>query len=192
VPTNRQPFSWPAYRQSVSPGRDAGGGYVTVTQVESQQICIGFFIEWSSMARGHCASGLRDAASVLRRLPRRQCRMAATFTPQIWAFSRSRTSRPDNSKARSTVQRGCMGPLSPSPLTAERPHTGAGSGIRTRTPFRADAFETSMSASSIIPACVFGLNMPWIEPTSESADSADWSTGAQEASGLPAAPGGSG
>src|SRR5580704_5056787 len=28
----------------------------------------------------------------------------------------------------------------------------AGSGIRTRTPFRADAFETSMSASSIIPA----------------------------------------
>ena len=29
---------------------------------------------------------------------------------------------------------------------------GAGSGIRTRTLFRADAFETSMSACSIIPA----------------------------------------
>jgi CheY-like chemotaxis protein len=37
---------------------------------------------------------------------------------------------------------------------------GAGSGIRTRTPLRADAFETSESASSSIPAQALDLNVP--------------------------------
>jgi two-component system, response regulator PdtaR len=39
-------------------------------------------------------------------------------------------------------------------------NNSAGSGIRTRTPFRADAFETSESASSSIPADALADNVP--------------------------------
>jgi hypothetical protein len=70
--------------------------------------------------------------------------------PQIWAFSRSRIPRFDNRRARLTVSLEYMEIWSHVPLTflqrAEQPFLSAGSGTRTRTPFRANAFEASAFA----------------------------------------------
>ena len=84
------------------------------------------------------------------RVPYRQCRMARTETPQICAFSRSTTPSRDSSNANPTVVLGYMrfivAVATDSQGRTEPSMSCAGSGIRTRTLFRADAFETSMSA----------------------------------------------
>jgi hypothetical protein len=111
--------------------------------------------------RGHARFLTTTIPDATRRRPARQCRMAAIDTPQILAFSLSTTPIVDRRRAVSTVSRGYMALSSRMALTFLPGHQGspaagrilcAGSGIRTRMPFQADAFETSMYANSIIPA----------------------------------------
>ena len=118
--------------------------------------------------RGHEILRAAVNPDATRRRPARQCRMAAIDTPQIRAFSLSRMPIADRRRAVSTVACGYMTLSSHMPpifplnycrrilaatsiqitdrSSVAKVFCCAGSGIRTRTPFRADAFETSMSA----------------------------------------------